>query len=104
MPRRSSGAVRRERTPPSSGSTPLGGGERHQETAEGTFVVRSMSGSAAVKTYRCPGCDHEVLAGVAHVVVWPADGDGSDRRHWHSSCWQRRSTRGGPGRLPWTGL
>ncbi len=65
-------------------------------------MVRKVSGAAAAKTYRCPGCQHEILAGVAHVVVWPADGGVTERRHWHSSCWHRRSTRGGPGPLPWT--
>ncbi len=101
MPRRSSGAVRRQRTP-AAAPTPTGGWQQYRELPEGTFVERAVSGSAATKPYRCPGCDHEVAVGVAHVVVWPADGDGADRRrHWHSTCWQRRATRGGPGPLPW---
>ena len=78
------------------------GGGQEQHTREGTFLFRSIAGAAALKTYRCPGCDHEVRAGVAHVVVWPADSDGDERRHWHTSCWHRRATRGGPGPLPWT--
>jgi hypothetical protein len=58
--------------------------------------VRHLAGSATAKTYRCPGCDHEVRPGVAHVVVWPAEGLGgeADRRHWHTSCWQARERRG----------
>jgi hypothetical protein len=81
---------------------PTGGREELQHTTEGTFVVRSIAGAAALKMYRCPGCQHEVQVGVAHVVVWPADAEVTERRHWHSSCWHRRSTRGGPGRLPWS--
>lgn len=63
------------------------------------MVVRPVRGSD--KAYRCPGCDQVVEAGVAHVVVWPAehilgaDAALADRRHWHSSCWtaRRRPTR-----------
>jgi hypothetical protein len=81
--------------------------------------VRSISGTAATKAYRCPGCDQEIPAGTPHVVAWPA-GDGAERsstlaadepegtgshaaerswdagggsperRHWHTRCWQRR--------------
>ncbi|WP_205843663.1 hypothetical protein [Nakamurella deserti] len=101
MPRRSSGAVRRGRTPVTPEAAPTGGREDHQELREGTFTVRSVTGAAALKTYRCPGCQHEIRSGTAHVVVWPAAADVTERRHWHSSCWQRRSTRGGPGPLPW---
>jgi hypothetical protein len=101
MPRRSSGAIRRERTP-TSGPAPTGGREAQQQTREGTFMVRNVTGAAAVKVYRCPGCDHEIQVGVAHVVVWPTTAEVTERRHWHSTCWQRRSTRGGPDRLPWT--
>ncbi|MFZ2527778.1 MAG: ATP/GTP-binding protein [Rhodococcus sp. (in: high G+C Gram-positive bacteria)] len=59
------------------------------------FTVRTVPGSRATKSYRCPGCDHEIAAGVAHVVAWPADSPGGadDRRHWHSGCWSGRSTR-----------
>src|ERR1700728_3160579 len=38
---------------------------------DGDWVVRQVPGAAASKTYRCPGCDQEILPGVAHVVVWP---------------------------------
>jgi len=50
----------------------------------------------AVKDYRCPGCDHELKPGIAHVLVWPADAGESaveDRRHWHTSCWANRRNR-----------
>lgn len=42
----------------------------------------------AVKEYRCPGCDHEIRAGVEHVVAWRL-GEDEHRRHWHTGCWQR---------------
>ena len=37
----------------------------------------------AVKTYRCPGCDHEIPPGQGHEVVVPLDAP-EDRRHWHT--------------------
>ncbi|CAA9391259.1 MAG: ATP/GTP-binding protein [uncultured Propionibacteriaceae bacterium] len=59
-------------------------------------MVRSIAGAAATKTYRCPGCNQAVTPGTPHVVVWPdvpmlSSATGLDeRRHWHTSCWQRR--------------
>jgi hypothetical protein len=93
--------VRRQQTPAASDAVPVGGREDHVDLPEGTFLVRSVTGSAALKVYRCPGCQHEIRVRVAHVVVWPAAGDVTGRRHWHTSCWHRRATRGGPGPLPW---
>ncbi|MCV7032692.1 hypothetical protein BMW24_005275 [Mycobacterium heckeshornense] len=60
------------------------------------YAVRPVAAARAVKTYRCPGCDHEIRSGTAHVVVWPADPRHGveDRRHWHTSCWANRATRG----------
>lgn len=59
--------------------------------------VRQIPGSAATKTYRCPGCDQEIRPGVAHVVAWPLEpliGSGEqDRRHWHTGCWRARDRR-----------
>ncbi|MBU8833989.1 hypothetical protein [Mycolicibacterium goodii] len=60
------------------------------------YEVRAVSASRATKTYRCPGCDHEIRPGTAHVVVWPV-GSGTgveDRRHWHTPCWANRANRG----------
>lgn len=59
------------------------------------WTVRRLSGATSERAYRCPGCQQEVAAGVAHVVAWPADGIGGveDRRHWHTGCWQRRDAR-----------
>ena len=51
------------------------------------YEVRPVPGVRAVKTYRCPGCDHEIRSGTAHVVVWRAEGGATgadDRRHWHT--------------------
>ena len=65
-----------------------------QEWSDGEWIVRGVGGDAG-KTYRCPGCDQEIRPGVAHLVAWPADGRGdeTDRRHWHSGCWQARDRR-----------
>lgn len=63
------------------------------QRAEGEWLVRDISASAAVKPYRCPGCDHEIAPGVPHIVAWPAGTYGSvtDRRHWHRHCWTTRT-------------
>lgn len=69
-----------------------------QEWPDGDWVVRQVPGAAAVKLYRCPGCDQEIRPGTAHVVVWPAQTPGlAERRHWHIACWQRRPRRPGTG-------
>ncbi|MDG3012811.1 ATP/GTP-binding protein [Rhodococcus sp. D2-41] len=59
------------------------------------FSVRNIPASRALKTYRCPGCDHEIGPGTAHVVAWPdRDAGGPDeRRHWHTGCWSGRASR-----------
>jgi hypothetical protein len=68
-----------------------------QSWPDGDWVVRQVPGPAAVKTYRCPGCDQEIPPGVPHVVVWPDQAAAAEgRRHWHNSCWQRRPRRPGP--------
>lgn len=66
---------------------------------DGEWHVRRVSGTSAIRDYRCPGCDQPVTAGTPHVVAWPADEYGSvdDRRHWHAPCWAAR-TRRRPGR------
>ncbi|KWX20105.1 hypothetical protein [Mycolicibacterium wolinskyi] len=58
------------------------------------YEVRAVTAARALKNYRCPGCDHEIRSGVAHVVVLPVElGDVDDRRHWHTSCWTNRANR-----------
>ncbi|WP_063060867.1 hypothetical protein [Nocardia sienata] len=95
MPRRKPGRTRSRDASPRPGS---GLGDVYRRTESGAdgdeYVVRTVPGSRAVKRYRCPGCDHEIMPGVAHIVAWPADGGETDRRHWHSGCWNGRWTRG----------
>ena len=74
-----------------------------EEHDDGDWHVRRVSGASATKTYRCPGCDHEVRPGTPHVVAWPAGTASGEehRRHWHTPCWEARSRRGpGRGRAP----
>ena len=64
---------------------------------EESWIVRQVTGSASTRTYRCPGCDHEIRPATPHVVAWP-DLDGeeagvADRRHWHTACWRARANR-----------
>ncbi|HEX5188234.1 MAG TPA: ATP/GTP-binding protein [Streptosporangiaceae bacterium] len=93
------------RTPPASDkgdgeSAARLGPPQVQEWPDGDWVVRQVPGSAAVKEYRCPGCDQEIRPGTAHVVVWPAETPGlAERRHWHNACWRRRPRRPGPDRF-----
>jgi hypothetical protein len=75
--------------------TRLLSGWRRTELRRGaTWSVQPISGVQAAKEYRCPGCGNAIDAGVAHLVVWRADGvlgDASDlaaRRHWHTHCWK----------------
>jgi hypothetical protein len=63
------------------------------EHVEDGYVVRHVSGAASAKSYRCPGCDHELRPATAHVVAWP-EGRPDDRRHWHAACWAARDRRG----------
>jgi hypothetical protein len=65
---------------------------------DGRYQFRRITGAAADKTYRCPGCDHEIRPGTPHVVAWADGGDGADRRHWHTGCWNARDRRH-PGRF-----
>ncbi|MCL2784334.1 MAG: hypothetical protein FWD55_02640 [Propionibacteriaceae bacterium] len=67
-----------------------------QIKTDGRWIVRTLAGASASKTYRCPGCQAAIPVGIAHVVAWPdTPAMGSlravdDRRHWHSSCWERK--------------
>jgi len=71
--------------------------ERREEHGDGSWVVRPVTGANASKVYRCPGCDHEIRAGIPHLVAWPAEAHvGVDeRRHWHTACWRARAHRRG---------
>ncbi|WP_163956409.1 ATP/GTP-binding protein [Nocardia cyriacigeorgica] len=94
MPRRKPRSERRAAD--SSSGRPLGDVFGRTEPGPGNemYVVRTIPGTRAIKTYRCPGCDHEIVPGVAHIVAWPAYGGEDDRRHWHRGCWNGRRTRG----------
>lgn len=71
------------------------GGRRSESAADGEWIVQTVRGSD--KTYTCPACRQEIPPGTAHVVAWASDAIGGPeagleyRRHWHTSCWQRRS-------------
>ncbi|WP_326687898.1 MULTISPECIES: ATP/GTP-binding protein [unclassified Streptomyces] len=67
--------------------------ERTENWRGEEWSVRQISGGAATKHYRCPGCDQEIPPGVPHVVAWPSQGDVDDRRHWHRACWNARDRR-----------
>jgi hypothetical protein len=62
------------------------------DDADGTVEVRRIQPYQATKDYACPGCNQTIPSGKGHVVVVPV-GDAEGRRHWHSSCWERRQTR-----------
>ncbi|MBO3724913.1 hypothetical protein J5X07_07715 [Actinomyces bowdenii] len=57
------------------------------------FTVRHLRGGD--KAYTCPGCHRLIPAGAPHVVAWSneslfgADRGLEERRHWHTSCWER---------------
>lgn len=74
----------------------MGGFARLDPKADGDWMVQTMPADSATKTYACPGCGKALHPGTAHLVAWPrVAGIGStsaveDRRHWHSSCWNRR--------------
>ena len=66
------------------------GDDRDGGFADDDLEVRHVQPYQAGKTYRCPGCDHEIRVGEGHEVVVPRDAP-EDRRHWHTSCWKRAS-------------
>jgi hypothetical protein len=70
---------------------------RVESGPDGDWIVRQVTGAAADRAYRCPGCDQVVGAGTPHVVAWPA-GNVEDRRHWHTPCWAARTRRRPGGR------
>jgi len=41
----------------------------------------------------------EIRPATPHVVAWPdygtAEGSLDERRHWHTNCWEKRTTRPG---------
>lgn len=79
----------------------VGGYERVESRPDGDWIVRSVTGSAATRSYRCPGCQQTIPPARPHVVAWPAvpglmsESGVDERRHWHTGCWQSSARRGG---------
>lgn len=78
---------------------PLGAGHATStHKADGRWIVRTIPGGRATKTYTCPGCLRPIPPGTPHVVAWPSTASGfspqasplDERRHWHSGCWNRK--------------
>ena len=75
-------------------------GQRVESYRGEEYVVRRVTGSAATKTYRCPGCGQSIRPATPHTVAWPVQApmfseSGLEvRRHWHTPCWQARDRRG----------
>ena len=90
MPRRNPRRSPEDEPPPLR----LAAGPRTEIRAGREWHVQPISITQALKRYRCPGCGAEIEEGVAHLVVWRADGvlgDRADleaRRHWHPACWR----------------
>jgi MFS family permease len=92
---------RRPEEPTGTDAAAMGrGAVRRESGRDGDWLVRPVTGAAATKTYRCPGCNQEIRPAIPHVVAWPdqaeggADGPGlSERRHWHTACWSARTRR-----------
>ncbi len=61
---------------------------------DGLWNVQPLGVANATKHYICPSCGGDIAPGVAHTVVWRADGimgeedDLAARRHWHLHCWR----------------
>lgn len=86
---------RRRRARSSGGGLPhwVGSSGTDHATLDGMPVeVRRLQPYQALKAYTCPGCHGVIAAHTGHLVVVP-DGAPEDRRHWHASCWERRSHR-----------
>jgi hypothetical protein len=72
---------------------------RIEEYGGEEYEVRDVTGSAATKPYRCPGCDQLIRPATPHTVSWPVLGSMfsssglEERRHWHSPCWKARERR-----------
>ncbi len=74
-----------------------GGVRKERGPAGHDYTVRTVTGD---KTYTCPGCNGTIPVGVSHVVTWSddhlfgAEAALSERRHWHSGCWDQARRRG----------
>jgi hypothetical protein len=74
-------------------------GDRVERYDGQEYVVRAVTGSAATKAYRCPGCHQLIRPATPHTVAWPvvgslfSDSGLDERRHWHNACWKARERR-----------
>ncbi|MGA4507322.1 hypothetical protein ACQB6R_06370 [Propionibacteriaceae bacterium G1746] len=65
------------------------------QKADGRWIVRTVSATAAQKDYTCPFCGRGVMVGTAHIVAWRDEpGFGQQRavdgrRHFHTACFNR---------------
>ena len=95
MPRRRTVSRRRLGATATAPTRPVGWATG-ESAPDGEWLVRAVPGAAALKPYRCPGCDQLIPPGTAHVVAWPVQkallsAEAVDeRRHWHTACWRRR--------------
>ncbi|MDQ4103877.1 MAG: hypothetical protein M3186_09270, partial [Actinomycetota bacterium] len=83
MPRRNLSRRPRGAIPaPAEGGT---GWARRESGPDGEWVVRTVPGQQALKSYRCPGCDQEIRPGTPHLVTWPAYARDSDLEPWDTA-------------------
>ncbi|WP_281965659.1 hypothetical protein [Serinicoccus marinus] len=77
------------------GGLPPRRGPEEVRYAGQVWAVRQVRPNDSGRSYRCPGCQQQVGAGVAHTVAWPVDGmqQAENRRHWHTVCWSARERR-----------
>lgn len=74
-----------------------GGFARAERKRDGEWLVQAMAADRSGKEYICPGCRRTIPPGTPHVVTWPRTppvglSTGVEaRRHWHTSCWGRRT-------------
>ena len=69
---------------------PLSSGHATAEIkSDGRWIVRNIPGAAA--------CNQLIQPATPHLVAWPdqpgllSESGLDERRHWHTSCWQRRA-------------
>ncbi|MEI8160390.1 MAG: hypothetical protein WCG65_04905 [Actinomycetes bacterium] len=58
--------------------------------ALGPIEVRRIQPYQALKAYICPGCNRDIPERTGHYVAVPTQ-EPDLRRHWHYSCWDRRT-------------
>jgi hypothetical protein len=87
VPRRTRPKKKRGRAAPDEEPEPMRAPDLVRHAPPG-WQVRIVQPAAAVKEYRCPGCNQEVRPGTKHVVAWREDAEDL-RRHWHTPCWER---------------